>query len=282
MDRPVAVITDATSPGYVFPHWVRYYGSQFGLGNLYVVTYRGMARRFPKARFGAVVEMDFAYSNVRRATAIADLVATLLRTHGAVIRCDVDEFLVPDPERSPSLADYVQKMPFDHATAMGLDVVELASEAMLDYTSGLLAQRRFAAKSAAYCKTSIVKAPVRWSVGFHHASVRPRFDHLYLFHMKFADLAMRRDFFDRMRGGYEPGSAELALYDRRLDELTETRALFQRLPRRTGPQVMRDPHYQHRFEQSVAPPGPGHAFYRAMDGTEGHLSEIPPAFLGAF
>src|ERR1700692_4382329 len=106
--KKTAIITDATSPDFFFPRWRRYYGGLFGYQNLHVLTHTGMKQLFLDAGIGNVWEVNSSYNDMLRANVIADLIAVLLRSYDVVLRCDVDEFLFPDPSRFLDLTDFVE------------------------------------------------------------------------------------------------------------------------------------------------------------------------------
>src|SRR5271166_2073990 len=103
--KKVAVVADATSAEFFFPFWHRYYASQFGAANLHVVTYAGMKPLFSRVELGDLWEVSAKYDDTLRVGVIADLISALLRSHDVVLRCDVDEFLVPDPAAYANLAE---------------------------------------------------------------------------------------------------------------------------------------------------------------------------------
>lgn len=216
MAKNVAVITDATSSGYFFPIWYRYYGNLFGPQSLNVVTYQGMRALFDGFPVGSLIEEADRYDDDLRATRITKYVANLLERHDVVVRCDVDEFLVPAPRRGGSLKDYVERLDQTYVTAIGLDLIETPEDETLDFDRPLLAQRPWCVETSSLSKTAIVArqaGPVVWAPGFHAATVRPRFDDLYLLHMKFADVKGRVTWFANMRDKLVPGSKTYDYYD---------------------------------------------------------------------
>jgi hypothetical protein len=137
-----------------------------------------------------VIELPVGYEDSLRRTVISRFVATLLPCYGAVVRVDVDEFLVIDPQVSTSLADYIATMTEPYATARGFDVIQLPGEPVLEQvlTQPLLSYRSHAYPNTALNKTCIVKTPVEWSAGFHWANVYPSLGPLFMLHMKRVDI----------------------------------------------------------------------------------------------
>lgn len=213
MAKRVAVITDAMASDYFFPYWHRYYGSQFGAENLHVVTYAGLGPAFAGFTRGSLEALPSLYDDTKRPLHIAARVTELLKTHDVVLRCDVDEFLVPDTRRHASLAAYVEANALPYVTARGVDLVEVEEDRPLILDGRpLLEQRRWGVRTSSLSKTALTTAPVIWAPGFHAANVKPVFDDLFLFHTKFADVKGRVAWFDKMLGKVRPNSNEAVYY----------------------------------------------------------------------
>jgi hypothetical protein len=186
--RKVAVITDAIGDQFYFAAWHRYYASHVGAKNLYVVSYSYEPGSFSGYELGGLWR-SAEYLNANRVKLISSLIAVLLESYELVIRVDTDEFIVPDPRTSTSLADYLDKMDRPYVTAAGYDIVQATAEAPLDLNRPILIeQRKFAYAYDALSKTCVVSLPVKWAPGFHFCTVFPEFSQLYLLHMKRADI----------------------------------------------------------------------------------------------
>lgn len=195
----VAVITDANSSGFIFPFWHRYYGGLFGCANLFVVTYSGLSNTFDSFDLGGILELPVGYDDTVRCGVINDLVAALRHCYDWVVRVDADEFLVVDPRVAASLASFLETVEHPYMTARGFDVIQLTQEAPLpEGLSHILAHREVAYPNSALNKTSVVRTAVKWSAGFHSASVYPHFGPLFLLHMKRVDIRWQMQWFARM------------------------------------------------------------------------------------
>ena len=213
MTKRVAVITDAMASDYFFPYWHRYYASQFGAENLHVVTYAGLGPAFTDFTLGRLEALPSLYDDTQRPLHIAARVAELLKTHDVVLRCDVDEFLVPDPRKHASLAAYVEGNTLPYVTARGVDLVEVEEDPPLILDGRpLLEQRRWGVRTASLSKTALTTVPLTWAPGFHAANVSPVFDDLFLIHTKFADVKRRVAWFEIMLKEVAPGSSEAIYY----------------------------------------------------------------------
>lgn len=192
----IAAFTMVHNEADFLPLWIRHYGREIGVENLYCVDHgsddgstEGIGisiTRFPRRRdFDAVV----------RSFLIANFHASLLRSHDAVIFSDADEFLVADPAKYAGLRDAIAANDTPVLRAMGLDVLHRpAEEPALDMALPVFAQRRRVKFAKYYCKTLVSRVPVRWEPGFHACSVHAQpHPGLFLFHLKYAD----RDIFAR-------------------------------------------------------------------------------------
>jgi hypothetical protein len=187
----VSVVTDAVSPDFYFPLWHKYYGTFFGTRNLHVICFGDDGVSFSEWALGSI-EHAPVFNNAERARYVSHKVNRLLEVSDIVIRCDVDEFLVPNPKLYNDLRHYIEELKTGHVTSFGYDVLQAANEAGLDLEMPILgAQRRFAYAVDSLCKTSIVSSATHWGGGFHASSKPPLFNELYMFHLKLADLDLQ-------------------------------------------------------------------------------------------
>lgn len=192
----VAVVTDALSDQFFFPLWRRYYGGLFGDENLFILGYAG-GTAFDDPSLGGFMRLPHRYDDARRPRACAGLVNRLLNSYDVVIRVDADEFLVVDPRVADSLLSFLEMTSNAYYSARGFDVVQLPTEAPLS-AGPVLAQRRVAYPNSALNKTAITRMPLRWGPGFHWASVPPRFDGLFMLHLKRIDIDWQVDWYRTM------------------------------------------------------------------------------------
>ena len=277
--KRIAVITDATSPEYLFPVWIDYYGGLFGRENLFVVTYDGIKSLFP-VDLGFVWDMNTPYSDDIRAKVLSSLCSSLLDVYHAVIRCDVDEFLVADPRKYATLRNFVTSSDVPYITARGIDVIETSDELEFKTDTGLLAQRQFGVRSAALNKTCVIQSPVRWAPGFHGADVFPKFDRLFLFHMKFADIKGRIKWFDHMSSlGFAADSREATYFSQGAQKLSEHQKWLLKKPVVHGWPEIDDKSFDTRFIESVTY-NQIHRIYQGAFTTGDSVFRIPDDFRG--
>jgi len=189
--RRAAIVTDTVSSQFYFPLWHKYYAEQVGAENIYLLLCGGAIAEFASYQLGGIWR-SASYNNQVRATMISRACDMLLTEYEYVVRVDTDEFLVPDPRRYDSLRDYLEKLRLPYVTAFGYNVVASLDAEQLHFSKPIFKdQRGYCYPYDALCKTSVIGVPTIWSPGFHFASVYPKFEDLYLFHMKYADIDMQ-------------------------------------------------------------------------------------------
>lgn len=178
----------------LLPVWLRHYAAQCGAQNCFVVDHGSTDGSTASDRVGNASILRIPRSpqdDPRRAAAISELCASLLRWYEAVVYTDVDELLLADPAEHRSLAAFASELaPDTVVTAAGLDIIHRPdTEAVLDWDRPVGGQRRWLRFSSAMCKPSLIRRPVSWAPGFHCIDAPPAFDRLFLFHLRYADLA---------------------------------------------------------------------------------------------
>lgn len=200
MSLKIAVVSDALSPELIFKHWHRYYGGLFGEKNLFLLTYAGLSDQFKNISLGGVIELPVGYDDNTRCKFISSFVTAMLASYDAVIRVDVDEFLVVDPREGKNLAEYIETMSTPYLAARGFDIIQMPDEAQLDDNAPypILAHRSCAYPNSALNKIAITKIPITWTPGFHWANVYPKFGPIFMLHMKRVDIGWQLNWFSKM------------------------------------------------------------------------------------
>lgn len=185
----VCAITNVYNESFNLRIWLSYYGRQVGIKNCIVLDHGSDdgstdnlygASRFPLPRGDYFSDEDRLYF-------INNMANGLLRYYDAVIYTDADEMVVADPNKYPDLVSYISGMTSDAAYSIGLNVrSSILSDKIIDENDLILRQRNLVQFVTPMCKPSIIRAPVRWSIGFHFCDVYPTFDDLYLFHLRHA------------------------------------------------------------------------------------------------
>ena len=176
--KKVAVITMARNDEFFLNRWVKYYGKQFGEGNLYIYL-DGLDQKPPAESGQANVKIvekqgvKVVDAEKRRLDFLSDRAAELFSAgYELVIGCDADEFLIVDNKLGKSLAEYLSSLKINTSVSpLGLDVGQhLHKEKPLDKSKPILSQRDYALVNSRFTKTSIIAKPVRWGRGFHRVN----------------------------------------------------------------------------------------------------------------
>lgn len=195
--------------------WVDYYGGQLGKENLYIF-FDGVDQAIAPFCEGTHAELHEKIGNQvvaaekGRLKFLSDKAAELLGSgYDLVIGVDADEFIIVDPYRGLSLAEYLSDARIGTClSALGLDFGQkLGEEADVTADRPFLQQRHYAQIGTRYTKPSIVAKPCIWGSGFHR--VKGHNFHigkdLYLFHFGYFDKKRLEDRFsdrDRLAQGW--------------------------------------------------------------------------------
>ena len=101
--KRIAAITMARNDEFFLGRWIKYYGEQIGLENLYIYL-DGTDQVIPENAGAAHIkklphrDMPRAAGDKYRIGLMNDLARELLKKYDIVIGCDCDEFLIVDPK----------------------------------------------------------------------------------------------------------------------------------------------------------------------------------------
>jgi hypothetical protein len=188
----VAAITMTRDEADMLPRWIRYYGNELGVENLVVLDDNsddGSTDDLPCTLY-RLPQAPWKDTWARTRVALANGFAQgLLACYDAVIFTDVDEFLVPDPDRYDGLVHYISAGTQPAAAPLGVNVLHNTRfEPELDNGQPVLSQRRFVKFAPGMCKPLIKRVPANWSLGFHGIKVPFEIDReLLLIHLKYYD-----------------------------------------------------------------------------------------------
>lgn len=198
--RPrLAAITMARDEAVMLPRWVVHYSRQCGdVEALLVIddnSRDGSTDGLPCPVIHLGGELRDGPFEHARMQLISSMAAGLLVAYDAVAFSDVDEFMVADPAKYPTLVDFLLDRPHGEAFgAMGLNLLHRpTAEPPLDPSRPLLEQRRLAKFVPWMCKPGLKRTPAPWTRASH--ALRAPFEvdpDLYLFHAKFADIDLLR------------------------------------------------------------------------------------------
>lgn len=197
----IAAITMARNDLFFLTRWVKYYGTEIGYDNIYVLL-DGEDQEEPLSEFPIYVRklphriLSRAKGDKYRIGVLTKLAHELLdKGYDRVIGTDADEFIIVDPKLDISLKEYLSQADIKSSISpLGLDLGQRTQEEpdKLDPLQSLLAQRRYAVLTSRYTKASIIAKPVTWGSGYHR--VKGHNFHiatdLYLIHTGYCDLDM--------------------------------------------------------------------------------------------
>lgn len=174
----VAVITHARREPFFAALWSKHYGALFGHENLFLYKDGDDWDLPADARFGTVTPVSFPTSRTECdayfAKFLSQEAAQLLTRYDIVLRTDVDEFLVVDPERGSWDDVFRETKATGYLYAIGLDLVQnRKKEGPLRLDRPILEQRRHAYVRGDYCKPCVIARPVVWTSACHTVDGEP-------------------------------------------------------------------------------------------------------------
>lgn len=189
----VLVMTMVKDEQTMLPRWLNYYGRLVGHGNLLVIDDESADGSTDDLPCPTIRLHGSAWRPgwiMGRRKMVNSLASAMLAYYDVVIFTDVDEFLVPDPDRYKGLLDYLTRNPHKVIAPIGVNVLhDEQSEPPLDPTRPVLQQRRLVKFAPVMCKPTIKRVSAEWSPGFHgikrRYQVRPD---LLLIHLKYCDV----------------------------------------------------------------------------------------------
>lgn len=199
MKKKIAAITMARNDNFFLERWVKYYGRQIGIRNLYIIL-DGLDQTPPKNTNAANIiklphsDMSRVAGDKYRIGKISDLANELFKKYDIIIGCDSDEFLIVDPNTGKTLSEYLSNLKYKTTVSgLGLDIGQnMNCETALNPDAPMLSGRGFALLSTRYTKPVVLFRPARWGSGFHQ--VKHHNFHLdknlYLLHFGAVDMNM--------------------------------------------------------------------------------------------
>lgn len=173
--KRIAAITMVRNDDFFLAKWVAYYGKELGLENLYIY-FDGLDQQiadFCRDTHAQAVEKIGTHvvsAEKGRLRFLSEKASALLSSgYDMVIGVDADEFIVVDPKRGKSLAEYLSECKIGVSlSALGLDFGQkLGEEGDLTAEQPFLRQRHYAQIGTRYTKPSVVAKPCVWGSGFH-------------------------------------------------------------------------------------------------------------------
>ena len=190
MPPRVAAVTMAYNEPDFAPVWARHYASEVGARHCYIIDHGSTDGSLDDLGAVNIVRIPRSpQDDLKRARFLSRFCASLLSWYDAVFHTDIDEILIADPDRHPSLASYCAADSRPVLSAAGLDLLHRPDrEAPLAPGLPITAQRRWLRFTSAMCKPVLIREPVEWAPGFHSVAAAPVFGDLLLFHLRYTDL----------------------------------------------------------------------------------------------
>ena len=183
-----AVLTMVYNEPHFMPMWSKYYSSQVGASNCYVVDHG--SDDGSTENLGLINKIRIPRSpmdDFKRSKFISELASSLLHWYENIIYVDSDEFLVANPFKYGNLDDYCSANQNSVVTAFGLNIHQIKTDLPLVDNLSILSQRSFARFAAAMCKPLITKIPINWTPGFHSSDHETVFNDIFLMHLHHYD-----------------------------------------------------------------------------------------------
>ena len=201
--QTAAAVTMVRDDAFFLKAWLKHYGDTLGRQNCYVINHGYGTQVAEQAQGCNIIGIPgdpHKNFDVKRWSLLNNLAGGLRRYYRHVIVGDVDELVVVDPARGMNLLEYLEAAPEKRVlTPLGLEVIhriDLEPEVITDHIIG---PRRHVRPAPHYSKPCVISTPVKISRGGHFAEY-PKLhtpDDLYLFHLKFCDLAQYAEAMDR-------------------------------------------------------------------------------------
>jgi len=222
-------LTHVRHEGYFLEKWIAYYGGLFGRENLHVVI-DGDDWEPDVDLTGIQTEvlLDAPRRRIRNdrfmAKEMSGRANTLRKRYEHVIRGDVDEYVVIDPDSGLGWEDAFKELTEEgYIFALGVDMVEADTEATpIDRAAPILGQRRHGFVADRYTKPFVITRWNNWAGGAHRLLNRPTVisNHFFLFHMALADKTVAEERL-AARGGLQQHKSFVDHQTGRLDAIAD-------------------------------------------------------------
>ena len=172
MSRAITAVKMSSS--YWHPVWEKHYLPHFDHAEVLLLD----ADKYPHG-----------HSTWRHITALlnAELIK-LLRKYDLVMVIDIDEIIVPNPDKYNDLGDYLDRFEGKYIRAIGYNVVQADNAEPFDINKKITNQRKRWSRDKLYDKPVLTRIPFLYTEGQHNCSnVVNRDEDLILFHLRDAN-----------------------------------------------------------------------------------------------
>ncbi len=112
--------------------------------------------------------------------------AELFKTYDTIVFVDMDEIIVPNPEKYKDLGEYLDKC--KSTRCIGYNVIEMGGDKPLDLTKPILTQRAYWSRDWMYDKCVIIKEPHTYTSNHAVKDAVNKDSDLVMLHLRDADI----------------------------------------------------------------------------------------------
>ncbi|MBV7379549.1 glycosyltransferase family 2 protein [Maritimibacter dapengensis] len=287
MQDIAAALTMVRDDDFFLERWVAYYGDRLGRENCTIINHGNqdaVNRIGAGCNIIAIPDKSEKFDQ-RRWRLFNGIQSGLRGYYKYVIVGDVDEYVVVDPALGLDLLDFLAKAPRRKIlTPLGLEVLHRINEETEPITGPILGPRRYARVSYHYSKPCVLGAPGEVSRGGHFAKYDQLHtpEALYLFHMKYCDVAQYTGLMDRRnasvgKSGLQKGETGIGGHWFP-EERGDDRALFEGFVSRPIVRGFEMSQYRAKMHETFAERG--HGLWHFQRGTYALSHEVPERFFG--
>ncbi len=195
----IAIISNHYNESFHIKHWLDYYTKELGSTNCIIVDHsstENFRQLIHNYDIGIINLPRNFLDEIQMADFISCLATSLLKFYDIIIHTDIDEIIIPSPNKYNGLVDYFSKNEHNTYTCVGLNVVnEIYQENPYNNEIPLFDQRQYVRFFSPMCKTVAIRQPVHWSPGYHGLNLEINFHdyNLFMFHMREMDFTHRLD-----------------------------------------------------------------------------------------
>ncbi len=174
--KPLAVVTLVRNEPFFLPRWLEYYG-RIPDASLHVLDHESDDGSTSDIENTQTTRTVVHHPEMERAAWMLQIVQDKMRSllasgHRRVIYAEVDEFLIPDPERWSSLDAFLEQNDSDQIGAIGWNVVYRPDDPPLPEVGSLLRGRTWR-REPLYDMTLVASHVPHWRIGRHGLQDRP-------------------------------------------------------------------------------------------------------------
>jgi hypothetical protein len=117
----------------------------------------------------------------------------LFKSYDTIIFADMDEILVPDPDKYKDLGEYIKNVDKSVIRATGYNIIELPNQEPIDFTKPIIKQRDHWQRDTLYDKYVILKEPQHYTSNHTINNSQAPEEDLVLYHLRDADPTSARE-----------------------------------------------------------------------------------------